>query len=66
MGDAPGGPRLDAESRRVAAQTGPSRFLAVQLGTDPETVIRWLVALPVMLIDPSAVVSIHCWAVNSR
>jgi len=29
----------------VAAQTGPARFLAMQLGTDPETVIRWLVAL---------------------
>jgi len=28
---------LEAESRRVAAQTGPARFLAAQLGTDPET-----------------------------
>jgi hypothetical protein len=44
---------LDAESRRVAAQTGPARFLAAQLGADAEIVIRWLV---VMLIDPSAVV----------
>jgi hypothetical protein len=40
----------------VAAQTGPARFLATTLGTDAETVIRWLVALLVMLIDPSAVV----------
>jgi hypothetical protein len=40
----------------VAAQTGPARFLAAQLGTDAETVIRWLVALLVMLIDPGAVV----------
>jgi hypothetical protein len=48
--------RLDAEHRRVAAQTGPARFLATTLGTDAETVIRWLVALLVMLIDPSAVV----------
>jgi hypothetical protein len=40
----------------VAAQTSPARFLAVQLGTDPETVIRWLVFLVVLLIDPSAVV----------
>jgi hypothetical protein len=48
--------RLDAEGRRVAAQTDPARFLAVQLGTDAESVIRWLVALPVMLIDPSVVV----------
>ena len=48
--------RLDAERARVAAQTGPARFLATQLGTDAETVIRWLVALLVMLIDPSAIV----------
>jgi len=48
--------RLDAESRRVAAQAGPARFLATTLGTDAESVIRWLVALLVLLIDPSAVV----------
>jgi hypothetical protein len=48
--------RLDAESRRMAAQTGPARFLALTLGTDVETVIRWLVALLVLLIDPSAAV----------
>jgi len=30
--------------------------LATTLGTDAESVIRWLVALLVMLIDPSAVV----------
>jgi len=28
----------------------------MQLGTDAETVIRWLVALLVLLVDPSAVV----------
>jgi len=47
---------LEAEARRVAAQTGPARFLAAQLGTDAESVIRWLVALLVLLVDPSAVV----------
>jgi hypothetical protein len=46
---------LTAEGQRVAAQTGPARFLATTLGTDAETVIRWLVALLVMLIDPSAI-----------
>jgi len=40
----------------VAAPTGPARFLAIQLGTGAETVIRWLVGLLVTLIDPSAVV----------
>ncbi len=40
----------------MAAQTGPALFLAAQLGTDPETVIRWLVASLVLLIDPSAIV----------
>jgi len=39
----------------VAAQAGPARFLATTLGTDAESVVRWLVALLVMLIDPSAV-----------
>jgi len=34
--------RLEAESRRVAAETGPARFLAMQLGTDAETVVRRL------------------------
>jgi len=38
------------------ASPGPARYLAIQLGTDAETVIRWLVALLVVLIDPSAVV----------
>jgi len=33
--------RLDAESRRMAARTGPARYLAIQLCTDAETVIRW-------------------------
>jgi hypothetical protein len=47
--------QLDAESRRVAAHTGPARFPAIQLGTDAETVVRWLVALVVLLIDPSAI-----------
>ncbi len=41
---------------RVSASVGPARYLATQLGTDAETVVRWLVALVVLLIDPSAVV----------
>jgi len=36
--------QLEAERARVAAQTGPARFLAIQLGTGAETVIRWLAA----------------------
>jgi hypothetical protein len=48
--------RIDTEGRRVAAQIGPARFLAAQLGTDAESVIRWLVALLMMLVDPCAVV----------
>jgi hypothetical protein len=47
-----GMPRADG----WAAQTGPARLLATILGTDAETVIRWLVVLLVLLIDPSAVV----------
>jgi len=47
---------LEAVRARVAAQTRPARYLAIQLGTDAETVVRWLVALVVLLIDPSAVV----------
>jgi hypothetical protein len=47
---------LEADEKRVAAQTGSARFLAAQLGVDAETVIRWLVMLLVLLIDPTAVV----------
>jgi hypothetical protein len=47
---------LDAESKRVFAETGSARFLAAQLGTDAETVIRWLVLVIVLLIDPTAIV----------
>jgi hypothetical protein len=46
---------LEAEQRRVVAATGSARFLAAQLGTDAETVIRWLVTFLVLLIDPSAI-----------
>ena len=47
---------LEAEGKRVFAETGSARFLAAQLGTDAETVIRWLVLALVLLIDPSAIV----------
>jgi len=36
--------RRDAIAKARQAQSGPARYLAVQLGTDAETVIRWLVA----------------------
>ena len=47
---------IEAEGKRVFAQTGSARFLAAQLGTDAETVIRFLVLALVLLIDPSAIV----------
>jgi hypothetical protein len=47
---------LEAEGKRVFAETGSARFLAAQLGTDAETVIRWLVMCLVLLIDPTAIV----------
>jgi predicted metal-binding membrane protein len=47
---------LEAEAKRVFAETGSARFLAAQLGTDAETVIRWLVMALVMMIDPTAIV----------
>jgi hypothetical protein len=47
---------LEADGKRVFAETGSARFLALQLGTDAETVIRWLVLCLVLLIDPSAIV----------
>jgi hypothetical protein len=47
---------LEAEGKRVFAETGSARFLAAQLGTDAETVIRWLVLALVLLIDPTAIV----------
>jgi hypothetical protein len=47
---------LEAEGKRVFAATGSARFLAAQLNTDAETVIRWLVMFLVLLIDPTAIV----------
>ena len=47
---------VQTEGKQVFADTGSARFLAIQLGTDAETVIRWLVMCLVLLIDPTAVV----------
>jgi len=48
-------PSLEAERLGVVASAGPARFLAIMVGTDAETVIRWLVALLVARVDPSAI-----------
>jgi len=55
---------LQGNRAHLEAEWAPGRrsdrtrppFMAAQLGIDAETVIRWLLALVVLLIDPMAVV----------
>jgi len=46
---------LTAETAHVEAATGPVRYLAVMIGTDPETAVRWLILLMVLCCDPAAI-----------
>jgi hypothetical protein len=46
---------LAAETAHVEAATGPIRYLAVMIGTDPETAVRWLILLMVLCCDPAAI-----------
>jgi hypothetical protein len=46
---------LAAETAHVEAATGPIRYLAVMVGTDPETAVRWLILLMVLCCDPAAI-----------
>jgi hypothetical protein len=46
---------LTAEQALVEAATGPIRYLAVMIGTDPETAARWLIFLMVLCCDPAAI-----------
>jgi hypothetical protein len=47
---------LDGEEQRVRASVGPALYLAMMLGTDPESIIRWLALMAVLLADPSSIV----------
>lgn len=46
---------LSSETARVEAATGPVRYLAVMIGTDSETAVRWLILLMVLCCDPAAI-----------
>jgi hypothetical protein len=46
---------LSSETARVEGATGPIRYLAVMLGTDSETAVRWLILLMVLCCDPAAI-----------
>ena len=46
---------LTAETARVEAATGPIRYLAIMMGTDAETAVRWLILLMVLCCDPAAI-----------
>src|ERR1700689_3336412 len=46
---------LTAETSRVEAAVGPVRYIAIMLGTDAETVVRWLILLMVLCCDPAAI-----------
>jgi hypothetical protein len=46
---------LTAERERVEAAMGPIQYLAVMVGTDAETALRWLILLMVLCCDPAAI-----------
>jgi hypothetical protein len=46
---------LNAETARVEAAAGPVQDLAVMVGTDAETAVRWLILLMVLCCDPAAI-----------
>jgi hypothetical protein len=46
---------LTAEQERVEAAMGPVQYLAVMVGTDAETAVRWLILLMVLCCDPAAI-----------
>jgi hypothetical protein len=46
---------LTAETACVEAAAWPVQYLAVIVGTDAETAVRWLILLMVLCCDPSAI-----------
>jgi hypothetical protein len=46
---------VEGERRKVEADLGPVRYLAMLLGADNETVLRWFILVVALLLDPAAV-----------
>jgi hypothetical protein len=46
---------VEGERRVVVADLGPIRYLATLIGADNETVLRWLILVVALLLDPAAV-----------
>jgi hypothetical protein len=46
---------VDGERRKVEADLGPVRYLAMLLGADRESALRWFILVVAMLLDPAAV-----------
>lgn len=46
---------LTAERTRVEAAMGPVQYLALMIGTDAETAVRWMILLMVLCCDPAAI-----------
>jgi hypothetical protein len=49
------GAALTAETARIESAAGPVQYLAVMVGTDAETAVRWLILLMVLCCDPAAI-----------
>jgi hypothetical protein len=47
--------KIDGERKIADADLGPVRYLAMLLGADSETTLRWFVLIVAVLLDPSAV-----------
>jgi hypothetical protein len=46
---------VEGERRTVEADAGPVRYLAMLIGADNETVLRWSILVVALLLDPAAV-----------
>jgi hypothetical protein len=46
---------VDGERRKVEADLGPVRYLAILLGADNESMLRYFILAVALLLDPAAV-----------
>jgi hypothetical protein len=49
---------INGQRLLVEADLGPVRYLAMLLGADNETVLRWFILVVALLLDPAAVLLI--------
>jgi len=46
---------IEGQQKVAEAGLGPARYLAILMGADSESVLRWFILMVAMLLDPAAV-----------